>query len=61
MILTTNIQTFIRTSKNKIHKCMTAASKNVCIIKLNEIVDIYNKLYHRTTKRKPGDGQPDIY
>ena len=40
---------------------MTAASKNVYIIKLNEIVDKYNKIYHRTTKRKPGDGQPDIY
>ena len=40
---------------------MTAASKNVYIIKLNEIVDKYNKIYHITTKRKLGDGQPDIY
>ena len=40
---------------------MTAASKNVYIIKLNEIVDKYNKIYHITTKRKLGDGKPDIY
>ena len=34
---------FIRTLKNKIYKYMTAMSKNVCIDKLGDIVNEYNR------------------
>ena len=44
---------FIRTLKNKIHKYMTAISKNVYVNKLDDIVDGYNNTYHRTIKMKP--------
>ena len=46
---------FIRTSKNKIYKDMTAVSKNVYIDKLDDIVNEYNNTYHRTLKMKPID------
>ena len=46
---------FIRTLKNKIYKHMTAVSKNVYFDVLNDIVDKYNKTYHRTIKMKPID------
>ena len=36
---------FIRTSKSKIYKLMTAVSKNVYIDKLDEIVNKHNKTY----------------
>ena len=39
--------------KNKTHKYMTPLSKNVCIDKLNDIVDKYNNTYHKTNKMKP--------
>ena len=32
---------------------MTPLSKNVCIDKLNDIVDKYNNTYHKTNKMKP--------
>ena len=41
---------FIRTLQNKIYKYMTSISKNVCIDKLDEIVNKYNNTYHRTVK-----------
>ena len=41
----------------KIYKHMTAVSKNVYIDELGEIVDKYNKTYHRTIKIKPADNQ----
>ena len=44
---------FIRTLKNKIHKHMTAVSKNVYIDKLDDIVNENNNTYHRTIKMKP--------
>ena len=34
---------------------MTSISKNVCIDKLDDIVDEYNNTYHRTVKMKPVD------
>ena len=37
---------FIKTLKTKIYKYMTAVSKNVCINKLDEIVNKYNKTCH---------------
>ena len=41
----------IRTLKNKIFKHMTAISKNV----LNDIVNKYNNIIHRTIEMKPID------
>ena len=44
---------FIRTLKNKIYKHMTAFPKNVYFDVLDDIVDEYNNIYHRTIKIKP--------
>ena len=44
---------FIKTLKSKIYKYMTSISKNVCIDKLDDIVDEYNNTYHTTIKMKP--------
>ena len=52
---------FIRTLKNKIYKYMTAISKNVYIDKLDDIVDEYNNIYHRTIKMKPIDVKDNTY
>ena len=38
----------IRTLKNRIYKYMTSISKNVYIEKLDDIVNKYNNIYHRT-------------
>ena len=46
---------FIRTLENKIYKHMTAISKIVCFYVLNDIVDNYNNIYHKTIKMKPID------
>ena len=46
---------FSRTLKNKIYNSMTSISKNVCIDKLDGIVNKYNNTY-RTIKLKPVDG-----
>ena len=53
-------ETFIRTLKNKIYKYMTSISKNVCIDKLDDIVNKYNTFY-RTTKIKPVDIKSNKY
>ena len=39
-------------SKNKIHKYMTSVSKNLCIDKLDDIVNKYNNTYYSTIKMK---------
>ena len=52
---------FIRTLKNKIHKCMTSISKNVYINKLDDIVDEYNNTYHTSIKMKPVDVKDNTY
>ena len=44
---------FIRTLENKIYKHLTAISKNIYFIVLNDIADEYNNTYHRTIKMKP--------
>ena len=44
-----------RTLKNKIYKHMTSVLKNVCIDKLDDIVNKYNNTYHSTIKMKPVD------
>ena len=46
---------FISTLKTKIYKYMTSISINVYIDKLNNIVNEYNNIIHRTTKMKPVD------
>ena len=46
---------FIRNLKNKIYKHMTAISKNVYFDVLDDIVDEYNNIYHKTIKMKPVD------
>ena len=46
---------FIRTLNNKIHNEMTSVSKNVFIDKLDNTVNQYNNMHHRTIKMKPVD------
>ena len=50
---------FIRTLKNKIHKCLT--SVYVYIDKLDNIVNKYNNTCHSTIKMKPIDVKPNTY
>ena len=52
---------FIRTLKIKIYKYMISISKNVCIDKLDDIIDEYNNTYHRAIKMKPADVKDDTY
>ena len=52
---------FIRTLKTKIYKYMTSKSKNVYINKLDDIVNVYNNIYHRTIKMKPVDVKDNTY
>ena len=40
---------------------MTSVSKDVCIDKLDDIVDEYNNTYHRTIKMKPIDVKLNTY
>ena len=52
---------FVRTLKNKIYNHMTAVSKNVYIVKLDDIVNEYNNAFHRTINMKPVDVKDDAY
>ena len=52
---------FIRTLKNKIYKHITSLSANVCIDKLDDIVNEYNNTYHRRIKMKPMDVKSNTY
>ena len=52
---------FIRTLKNKIFKHMTAISKNVYFDKLDDTVNKYSKIAHRTIKMKPIEVLDDSY
>ena len=51
---------FIRTSKNKIYKCMTSI-KIVCIDQLDDKINEYNNIYHKTIKMKPIDDKDNTY
>ena len=51
---------FIRTIKTKIHKYMTAISKNVYYNVLDDIVNKYDNTVHKT-KKKPIDVTDDSY
>ena len=52
---------FITTLKNKTYKYITSISKNVYIDKLDDIVNKYNNIYHRTIKMKPADVKSSTY
>ena len=52
---------FIRPIKNKIYKHMTSISKNMYIDKLDDIVNEYNNIKHRTIKIKPTDVKDNTY
>ena len=45
------IERFIRTLKTKIYRHMTSISKNVYIDILNDIVNEYNNIHHRTINK----------
>ena len=50
---------FIRALKNKIYKHMWAVSKNVYLNNLEEIINKYNNIHHRTIKMKSADINSD--
>ena len=52
---------FIRTLKSKIHKYMTSISKNLCIDKLDDIVNESNNTYYGGIKMKPVDVKSNTY
>ena len=52
---------FIRTLKNKIFRHMATILKNVNIDVLNDIVNKYNNMIHKTIKMKPIDVTGDSY
>ena len=52
---------FIRTLKTKICKYVASMSKNVYIDQLDDIVNEYNNIYHRTIKMKPVDVEDNMY
>ena len=52
---------FIRTLKNKIFKHMTAISKNVYFDVLDDIVNKYNNIVHRTINMKPIEVTDNYY
>ena len=52
---------FIRTLKNKSFKHMTAISKNVSFDVLDDIVNKYNNIFHRTIKMKPVEVMDDYF
>ena len=52
---------FIRTLKNKIFKHMAAISKNVCFDVLDNIVNKYNNIVHRSIKMEPINAISDSY
>ena len=52
---------FIRTLKNKISKHVTAISKNIYFDMLDDIVNKYNNIVHRTIKMKPIQVTDDYY
>ena len=52
---------FVRTLKNKIYKHITALSKNVYFDVLDDIIDEYNNIYHRTIEMKPRNVKSNSY
>ena len=52
---------FYRTLKNKIYKYMISVFKNMCIDKLDDIINKYNNTYHNAIKIKPVDVKTNTY
>ena len=52
---------FIRTFKNKTYKYMTSVSQNVCVDKLNDIVNECYNTYDKTINIKPVDIKSNKY
>ena len=52
---------FIKTLMTKMYKYMASISKNVYINKLDDIVNEYNNIQHRTIKIKPIDVKDNAY
>ena len=52
---------FIWTLKNKIYKYRNSVSKNDYIVKLDDIVNKYNNIYHSTIKIKPDYVKSNTY
>ena len=52
---------FIGTLKNKVYKYITSISKHVYIDKLDDIVNKFNNIYHRTIKMKHVDVKPSTH
>ena len=52
---------FVRTLMNETYKYITLISKNMYIDKLDDKVNAYNNIYHRTTKMKPADVKSSTY
>ena len=55
------VERFIRILKRKNYKYVTPISKNVYIDKLDNIVNKYNNIYHRTIKMKPVNVKSSTY
>ena len=51
----------IRTLKNNIYKQMITVGKNVYFNVLDDIVDKYNIIYHRSIKMKPKDINDSVF
>ena len=54
-------QRFIKTLKNIFYKYMTPISKNVYLVKLDDLVNKYNNTYHSTIKMEPADVKSNTY
>ena len=54
-------QRFVRISQNKIYRYITLISKNVHIANLDEIVNKYSNIHHRTIKMQPADVKSSKY
>ena len=52
---------YIKTLKKKVYKYMTSISKIAYFDKLDEIVNKYKNIYHRTIKMKPVDVKANTY
>ena len=52
---------FLRTLKKNIYQHITALSKYVFIDKLDDIINEYNKTYHRTIKMKRNEVKSNTY
>ena len=55
------VERFITTLKTKIYKYMTSVSKNLCINKLDDVINEYNNTCHRTINMKSVDIKDNTY